>query len=107
MDKKQTGSDWAKGGIITLSKSANTENTYNKENTDNKVNTVNTVNTENTTNTEKKEITEKKNSVKEKMHRLTMDITEEDFKKLRIMAAMHGKTIAAYFRDVVINGEKK
>lgn len=101
MDKKQTGSDWAKGGIITLSKSANTENTYNKENTDNKVNTVNTVNTENTTNTEKK------NSVKEKMHRLTMDITEEDFKKLRIMAAMHGKTIAAYFRDVVINGEKK
>jgi predicted DNA binding CopG/RHH family protein len=90
MEKKDKGTNWAKGGIITLTKPQHTDNTDNTEITSNK---------DIAHNTEIKSI-----AVKDR-HRLTLDISEKDFIKLRIIAAQHGRSIVAYIRDIVINGE--
>ena len=87
MDKKKAGADWAKKGVITLEKPQIRH--------------------------EHKEITENINNTEigqtreEKPHQFTVKMPKKDFTKLRIMAAQHGKSISAYLRDVIINGEGK
>ena len=92
MDKKKTGADWAKSGVITLEKPQITVKAEQEEIAENIDNAGNT---------------EIRASEEEKKHQLTVNMSKKDFVKLRIMAAQHGKSISAYLREVIINGEGK
>jgi len=51
--------------------------------------------------------TENTEHATKKKHIFTLDLTVKDFHELRIMASHHEKTITAYVRDIIINGEGK